>query len=152
MVMKGDELAKTGKLNDTVVIYQKARKIDPDFNLVPKMRAEELGKQAAPYLVEKGKEIARIGNLDKAIKHFQKTLQLDPSLDMAPKEEAERLAAKRLLEENGNVFSFSKIEANSSTKLNIRSLLFYVLNRKYSSYSSKSIIFANSRLTTSMSC
>jgi len=93
-IERGQKLAKDGRRNEAVAIFEKVLELDPDLDLNPQAEAK---KWAAQGLLEKGENLARKGNLDEAVAQFQKAKELDSDLDLDPQTEAKKWAAQGLL-------------------------------------------------------
>ena len=119
-VVKGNNLARAGDVDNAVASFRKALELDPTLGFSPETEARRL---AAEFLVEKGHRLAKAGDVDGAITSFQKALELDSTLRLASEAETIWLAAEFLVEKgqrlakagdvDGAIASFQKALAHN---------------------------------------
>lgn len=83
-------LAISGDIEGASTHLQKAKKLDPHFEL-------DIHKELVLSLRGQGQRRAERGDVDGAIISFDKAKMLDPDLDLNPRQEAEKLAAEGLI-------------------------------------------------------
>ncbi len=122
---QGERLAREGKIEEAIALYQEAQKLKPDIDLNPnteaidkdpKTVAQEL---AAPTKVKEGVKLAREGKIEEAISLYQEAQKLKPDIDLNPNTEAidkdpkavaQELAASTKVKEGFRLAREGKIE------------------------------------------
>jgi len=96
LVWQGQNLAKSGDIEDAVAKFQEALELDPSLEIEPEVEARQLAADQAQVLVWQGQNLAKSGDIEGAMATFQEALELDPSLELEPEREARKLAGKEL--------------------------------------------------------
>ena len=93
-VKKGERLAKEGKVQEAIALYQDAQKLNPEIDLNPETTTIDKEPEAvarklsATAKVKKGERLAKEGNVKEAIALYQDAQKLAPDIDLNPETEA----------------------------------------------------------------
>ncbi|WP_418904166.1 caspase family protein [Moorena producens] len=89
-VEQGWWLAREGKIEEAISVYQEAQKLNPDIDLNPKTREIDKDSKtvalllAAQKKVKQGWWLAREGKIEEAISVYQEAQKLYPDIDLNP--------------------------------------------------------------------
>jgi WD40 repeat protein len=94
-VMRGEELAREGRIDAAVAVFRRAAELDPDQVFSnPEQHAMRF---AAEGLVLEGERLARSGDVERAVASFRKALEKNPGLTLDPEPKAKAAAASALV-------------------------------------------------------
>ena len=82
-VEEGRRLAREGKFEDAIAVYQEVQKLNPQIDLNPSTEAIKQDPEAVVKVWE-GRRLAREGKVPEAIALFQSAQKLDPQIDLNP--------------------------------------------------------------------
>jgi WD40 repeat protein/tetratricopeptide (TPR) repeat protein len=79
-VAEGEELARSGDLEEAIALFQKALSQEPDLELNPEVKAQQL---RALTLVQEGERLATQGQIVSASAAYKEAQQIDPELEIS---------------------------------------------------------------------
>jgi WD40 repeat protein len=108
LVQRGEELAREGKDQQAIELFQQAINWNDSFDFDPRQKARDVS--TAQALVVEGETLAKDGDLGSAAQKLAEAKELDASLDFEPESRAKEVAVNYLINEGSRLINSGDID------------------------------------------